>query len=401
MNSRPRAVITGLGILAANGIGHRPFWQSLLKNESGIGPITLFDSSDLDCHIGGELHGFAPEDLSAFGLKPKRMARFTQIGTAAAIQAVADAGLSIESMRAESKLHVLLGVSTSAMDLLLEPPRIHYAVAFVPDAASSTIAYLLSPDPHFLTVSDGCASSLEAIAMGAELIRSGTADLVVAGGTESAMTHRTFDAMLKCRKCSTRNEDPKGASRPFDKDRDFGVLSEGAAIVIMENAERAAARGARAYATVLASATHADPVAAPEGGGLQYTMAMAMANAGCKTDHVDMISAHGPSDIQMDLLETNLIKTVFGTRAYRIPVTSIKGATGCPMGAGGSMQVVSSCLSLREQCIPPTTNFGEGDEGCDLDYVPREPRRSTLRRILINSHGFGRSNCSVILEHVG
>jgi 3-oxoacyl-[acyl-carrier-protein] synthase II len=386
--------------LAANGIGHRPFWQSLLKNESGIGPITLFDSSDLDCHIAGEVRGFHYADHVPQEMKPRRMGRFTHLAIAAAQQAVADAGWTPEALRARPTLHVVLGVSTSAMDLFADPPRIHTAVGSVPNAATSALGYLFNAQPRILTLSVGCSSSLEAVASAGQLVQSGQADLVIAGGTDAAVTHYVFDGMLKCRKCSTRNDDPKGASRPFDKDRDYGVLGEGAAVMVVENLETALARGATPYAEILSSAASGDPASTDEGSGLEYTMLHAMANAGCTPKDIQLISAHGPSDKYMDLLETNLIKRAMGSHAYRCPVTSIKGATGCPMGAGGAMQAVAACLSIREQVIAPTTNFFEGSEGCDLDYVPRVSRQTRLERVLINSHGFGRSNCSVILAGV-
>ncbi|MCE9612988.1 MAG: beta-ketoacyl-[acyl-carrier-protein] synthase family protein [Lentisphaerae bacterium] len=400
MNSRPRAVITGLGILAANGIGHEQFWKSLLANTSGIGPITLFDSHDLACHIAGEVRNFHIEDFVPPELKPRRMGRFTQLAVAAARLAVADASLDIPQLQARRSIPVALGVSTSAMDMIAEEPRIHTAVTSVPNAATSAIGYLFHAQPKLLTLSVGCASSLEAIATGAQMIQSGEADLLIAGGADAAVTHYVFDCMLKCRKCSTRNDDPTGASRPFDRDRDYGVLGEGAAIVIMENLESARARGVRPYAEVVSSYSASDPAPAAEGAGLEQTMHMSMANAGCGPKDIQLVSAHGPSDIHMDLLETNLIKRTFGAQAYRCPVTSIKGATGCPMGAGGAMQAVAACLSIRHQSIPPTTNFVEGSEGCDLDYVPRECRLTRVERVLVNSHGFGRSNCSMILAGV-
>lgn len=397
MNARPRAVITGLGVLAANGIGPAQFWRTLLANESGIGPISLFDSSDLACHIAGEVRDFHPEDYIPQSLKPRRMGRFTQLAIAAATQAVADAGLTLSEVRALPTLHVALGVSTSAMDLFADAPRIHTAVSSVPNAATSAVGYLLHDTPRLLTLSVGCSSSLEAVAAAAQLIQSGTADMVIAGGSDAAVTHYVFDGMLKCRKCSTRNNDPKGASRPFDKDRDYGVLGEGAAVMVIENLESARSRHAPLYAEVLSSATSGDPADGAEGSGLAATMRMALANAGCRPSDIQLVSAHGPSDIYMDLLETDMIKQVFGAHAYQCAVTSIKGATGCPMGAGGAMQAVASSLSLRHQLIPPTTNFREGSKGCDLDYVALTSRKTRLKHVLINSHGFGRSNCSLVM----
>ncbi len=400
MNNHPRAVITGLGILAANGIGPQQFWNTLLANQSGIGPITLFDSSDLACHIAGEVRGFVPDEVLAPGMKAARMGRFTQLAVAAARQAIADAQLSLPEVRALPKVQVVLGVSTSAMDLIAQPPRVHTAVVSVPNAATSTVGYMLHANPGILTLSVGCSSSLDAVVAGAQMIRSGQADFVVAGGSDAAVTHYVFEAMLKCRKCSTRNDDPQGASRPFDKDRDYGVLGEGAAILVLENAQAAQARGALIYGEVVSGASAGDPENAPEGSGLEQTMRMAMADAGCRPVDIQMISAHGPSDIHMDLLETELIKRVFGAQAHRCAVTSIKGATGCPMGAGGAMQAVAAALTLRHQVIPPTVNFVEGSEGCDLDYVPLKPRRMRVQRVLINSHGFGRSNCSAVFTGV-
>ncbi len=393
-----RAVITGMGVLAANGTGLDEFWSTLLKGESGIGPITLFDASDLACRIAGEVKNFNPDDYIDPSLKPKRMGRFTQLGVAAARMAIEDAGVKTAEIRRQGFLPVVMGVSTNAMDLTSVAPRIHTAVAGVPHAAASAIGYHLDVDTRLITLSTGCASSLDAVATASNLIRTGQADIAIAGGTESAIVDYVIESMLKCKRCTTRNEEPERASRPFDKNRDYGLIAEGAGITIVENAEHAAARGVKPYAEIIGYASCADPKDSEEGCGMGNAMSSALSNAGRAINHVDYISAHGPSDIQMDIVETQQIKDVFGLRAYEIPVSSIKGATGCPMGAGGILQIISCCLAIRESIIPPTANYEFPDPNCDLDYVPLVGRRAEISCAMINTHGFGRGNSSMMLN---
>lgn len=393
-----RVVITGLGVLAANGTGIDAFWSTLLEGRSGIGPITLFDASDLPCRIAGEVKGFDPSAYMDNSLKPKRMGRFTQLGIAASKLALDNSGLSARELRAQQQVPVVLGVSTNAMDLTTVEPRIHTAVAGVPHAASSAIGYMYDIDARLITLSNGCASSVDAVAAAAELIRDGHSDIAFAGGTEAALVRYVIESMLKCRRCSVHNEEPNKASRPFDKDRDYGIMAEGAGIVILENAEHAAARGATPYAEIIGHGSCADPKDGPEGAGFAKAMTLAMANAGRALNDIDHISAHGPSDMHMDMVETAMIKEVFGRRAYHIPVTSIKGATGCPMGSGGILQIISTCLAIKESVIPPTTNYENPDPACDLDYVPRQPRKVAVECALINTHGFGRGNSSLLLS---
>jgi 3-oxoacyl-[acyl-carrier-protein] synthase II len=389
-----------LGVLAANGTGLEAFWDTLVEGRSGIGPITLFDASDLACKIAGEVKGFDPLDHIDPSLKPKRMGRFSQLGVAAARMALRDARLDPATLRAVNDLPIVLGVSTNAMDLTQAEPRLHTAVAGVPHAAASAIGYMYDLNTRLLTVSNGCASSLDAVASAARMVQEGETDLAIAGGTEAAIVHYVFESMLKCRKCSTRNDRPEAASRPFDRDRDYGVLAEGAGIVVVENLDHARARGVTAYGEITGYGTCADPPGDEEGSGLDHAMAVAIANAGrCRQD-IDCINAHGPSDIHMDRVETTMIKRALGETAYAIPVTSIKGVTGCPMGTGGVLQLIAGALALRHECIPPTANYEHPDPECDLDYVPGQARFVKLRNVLVNTHGFGRGNSSLLLERV-
>lgn len=394
-----RAVVTGVGVLAANGIGKDAFWKSMLEGRSGIGPITLFDASDLPCRIAGEVRHFNPSDFIDPSRKPeKRMGRFTQLGLAAARLAIEDAGIQPEYLARMPNLSVVVGVSTSALDLRSRKPGLFTAVEGVPHAVTSAIGYTYHTDPRLLTISDGCASSLDSVAKAAEMIRLGKADLVIAGGAEGSIDHYVVEIMLKCRRCSTRNECPEKASRPFDRDRDYGVMAEGAGIVVLENLNHALGRGARIYGEITGYGTCADHITSEEGSGLAESMALAMANAGIREEQVDHISAHGPSDIDMDVTETNAIKQVFGNRAYRIPVVSIKGVVGCPMGSGGVMQLITAALTIHESRLPPTANYENPDPKCDLDYVPEGARRADVCTALINTHGFGRGNGTMVLR---
>jgi len=397
---RAKAVITGMGILAANGIGKEAFWKSLLENRSGIGPITLFDASDIACKIAGEVRGFEPDQHIDGDLKPHRMGRFTQLGVAAARMALEDAHLDRNDLKRIPELPVVLGVSTSGIDIVTGEVRLHTAVSSVPHAASSAIGYMVGRSIRLLTISNGCASSLDAIALAADLVRMQRADIVITGGAEGSVVRRIFEAMLKCRKCSTRNDDPSGASRPFDKLRDYGVLGEAAGILVIENRDHALARGVTPYAEITGYGTCADPPDAPEGGGMDRAMHFAIANAGFRPSDIQFISAHGPSDVQMDATETQMIKNIMGENAFAIPVTSIKGATGCPMGAGGVLQVAATALTLVEQILPPTTNYEVPDPECDLDYVPGTSRQVMIERAMINTHGFGRGNSCLVLERL-
>lgn len=407
MNKRNRVVITGIGVLAPNGIGLEAFWESLLAGRSGIGPITFFDASDLSSRIAGEVKDFNPLDYIEPELKPNRMARHTQLAYAAMIMAVRDAGLEIKDL--PSPTPVVVGVSTSAMDIIehsinefkhrgvrgISPTAVG---ALTPQAAANFIADRIGAHAHATTVSSACPSGLDAVAVAAKLIQSGEAELAIAGGADAPITKHTFAAFTSSGLSSCRNSEPEKASRPFDLERDSGVISEGAGIFILENLERAQARGANIYLEICGYARQRDHAPDAPGSGLVETMRLALANAARTTDEVDYISAYGPGHPVLDAAEVCYIKEVFGKRAYSIPISSIKGCTGNPLAAGGPLQIAACALSFRDQVIAPTANYEIADPTCDLDFVPHRPRKQRLDCILMNVRGIGGSTSSLVVE---
>jgi len=401
MASPGRVVITGMGVVAPNGIGIDPFWDSLLNCRSGIGPVTMFDAADLPCRIAGEVKGFEPHEYIDPKLKPgKRMGRGAQFGVAAVSMALADAGLDPADLQNERDLPVIIGVSSSAMDIAEQPPRPWSGFAIIPHATASAIAFTLGFQARLITISDGCASGLDAVAVAAREIRRGKSEIAITGSAESMMTRYVFECFATLKALSARNDEPEKASRPFDRDRDGGLIAEGAGMLILENLEHALARGARVYGEVLGYGSCGDSPDDVEGAGLERAMELALANAGCRKEEIDHVSAHGPSDQHMDRLETQLIKNVFGRDAYRIPVTSIKGVTGNPMAVGSVLQLIAAALSVTEETLVPTANLENADPACDLDYVPRSPRTVKIEKVLVNTHGFGRGNSALVLKRV-
>ena len=405
---RNRVVITGMGILAPNGIGNDKFWESLLAGRSGIGPITLFDASDLRSRIAGEVKNFDPHDYIDPELKPKRMARHTQFAYAAAMMALKDAGLVVSEADLPSPTPVVVGVSTSAMDIIersisnfaergengISPTAVG---ALTPQAAANVIADRIGVHAHASTVSSACPSGLDALAIAATMIESGAAELAIAGGADAPITKHTFAAFIATGMSSCRNGEPERASRPFDLERDSGVISEGAGMFVLEDLERAEARGARSYLEINGYARQRDDIPENPGSGLLGSMRLALANSGRSIDAIDYICAYGPGHPVLDAAEVRYIKEVFGERAYSMPISSIKGVTGNPLAAGGPLQVAACALSLRDQIIPPTANYELPDPDCDLDFVPR-PRKAKLDSILLNVRGLGGSASSLVVS---
>lgn len=406
-----RVVVSGVGILAANGIGKSLFWKTLLAGQSGIGLITLFDSSNTPCKIAGEIKNFDPAKFIDRHMKPNRMGRFTQLALVATQMAIEDAGYDLENLRLIRNLPFVLGVSTSAVDVLEQHVRqiekrgadggMPYSTyAFMPHAAVSTITTCLGLNAYPVTVSTACAAGLDAVAMAYSMIRSGKADVAIAGGADAPITRTSFTSFAAAGLVSSRDQDPARASRPFDLDRDSGVISEGSGVVILENLTHALSRGVDPYIEITGYGMNTDSRADTPGCGLDETMQMALANAGRRAEDVDYVCAHGPGHPVLDRVETEMIKKTLGQRAYDVPVSSIKGVTGNPLAAAGPLQLVTCALAFRHGIVPPTANYEKMDPDCDLDYVTGKPRKAHLECALINSHGLGGRNCSLVVQRV-
>lgn len=411
MIRRNRVVLTGIGVLAPNGIGLETFWESLLAGRSGIGPITLFDASEFKSRIAGEVKGFDPFDFIEPEQKPKRMARHTQLAYAAAMMALRDAGLDPDNLKLPSPTPVVIGVSTSAIDVIESvyfslrdkgPNRAptSSSAASIPQAAANAIADRIGVSAHAATVSSACPSGLDALADAAAMIRSGEADIAIAGGADAPITPLTMASFIASGLSSCRNSEPEKASRPFDLSRDSGVISEGAGVFVLENLERAEARGVRAYLEVCGYGKQRDLDPQKPGSGLEDSMRFGLANASCTPSAVDYISAYGPGHPVLDAVEVGVIKKVFGDQAYYVPVSSIKGVTGNALAAGGPFQVAACALSIRDQRIPPTANYEFKDPACDLDFVPNRSRKTAISCALVNVRGLGGSASTMIVNRV-
>lgn len=411
MNKRNRVVITGMGVVAPNGIGLEAFWKSLLAARSGVGPITLFDASNFKSRIAGEVKDFDPLDYIEAELKPKRMARHTQFAYAATMMALTDAGLDIHNLELPSPTPVVIGVSTSAIDIIESvweavrggrPNRAPTtsAAASIPQAAANAIADRLGACANAVTVSSACPSGMDAIADAAAMIRSGEAELAIAGGADAPITPLAIASFMASGLISQRNFEPETASRPFDLLRDGGVLSEGAGVLILENLEHAEARGAKPYLEIRGYSRQRDLDVQKPASGLEFSMGLALANAGCGPDEIDYISAYGPSHPVLDAIEVEIIKRVFGRRAYLLPVTSIKGVTANALAAGGPFQVIACALSIRDQLLSPTANYEVADPACDLDCVPNHARKIKLDSALVNVRGLGGSASTMVLNRI-
>ncbi|MEY2519507.1 MAG: hypothetical protein QOF24_1266 [Verrucomicrobiota bacterium] len=410
MNRRNRVVVTGMGILAPNGIGLDAFWSSLVAGRSGIGTITSFDPSAFKSRIAGEVKGFEPLDYIDAKFKPKRMARHTQFAFAAMKMALTDADFDPSKYAVDHPIPVMLGVSTTAMEILEDcfdslhrkGPRSVTAgvVDCQPQAATQMLTMALGISSRATTISSACPSGLDAIASAAAMIRQGEADIAVAGGTDATITPLSMASFAAAGLSSTRNLDPERASRPFDQLRDSGVISEGAGMVILENYETAIARGATPYMEITGYGTQGDDYANGELFGLGQTMRAALSSAGKTIEDVDYICAYGPGHPALDIVETDMIKRVFGRRAYSIPISSIKGVTGNALSAAGPHQLITCGLCFKYGIIPPTANYEVPDPRCDLDYVTGHFRTRKINTALINVRGLGGGNSSLVVDRV-
>jgi 3-oxoacyl-[acyl-carrier-protein] synthase II len=406
-----RIAITGLGLLTPLGIGVEAFWEGLTAGRSGVRRVTTVDVSDLPSQIAGDVPGFEPRDYLP-AKEARRVTRATQFAVAAARLALADAGLEIsDGTREEFGVLIANGGSsppeTERMVLDLEHggyDRMNpfHVAGSLPNMPACQVAIQLGLTGFISAISTACAASSQAIGEAAEVIRRGDARWMLAGGTEGPISRFCLGGFAALRALSTRNEDPAGASRPFDAGRDGFVLSEGAGVVVLERLDEARARGARVYAELVGygSSSDAHHITAPDpaGRGAARAMTRALANGGLAPESIDYINAHATSTSVGDAAETLAIKHVFGERAYQVPVSATKSMTGHMTSAAGAVEAAACILALIRGVLPPTINQEQPDPACDLDYVPNQARPADVRVAMSNSFGFGGVNSVLILR---
>jgi 3-oxoacyl-[acyl-carrier-protein] synthase II len=409
--SKQRVVITGLGVLSPVGIGKETYWQALLRGQSGIDRLTRFDSSLYDCKIAGEVKDFVPEQFLD-RKEIRRMDRFTQFGVAASKLAVEDAALDISEEDPE-RIGVVIGSGIGGIETLCEqhsvllnkgPNRV--SPLFIPmiigNMAAGQIAICLGPKGPNITVVTACASGSNAIGEAYLMLQRGAAEVVLAGGSETPIVPVAVAGFCSMKAISTGNDEPQRASRPFDKNRDGFVISEGAGVLVLETLGHASARGARIYGEVAGYGCTADGyhITAPESGGTEAARAIriALEDAGLSPDQVDYVNAHGTSTELNDKIETLAIKKVLGDHAYQVPVSSIKSMIGHSLGAAGALEAIACALSVSTDWVPPTINYEQPDPECDLDYVPNQARQCPVRVAISNSFGFGGHNAVLVIK---
>lgn len=411
MTHPTRVVITGLGLIGPTGNNVKTSWDNIKNGRSGIAPITLFPTDNLETKFAGEVKDFdAKEHL---GLKEaRRIERFSQFAIVAAREAVKDANLIINDDNSE-RIAVLIGSAGGAATSVSDNTKLYEAKGarrvspmFLPMMLVDTAGALVAIDlgirgPNFAIVS-ACATGTNSIGEAAEYIKRGDADVALAGGTDAPLFAVAIAGFNIMGVLSRFNEDPAKAARPFDLHRDGFVLSEGAGVLVLESEEHALQRGARIYGVLSGYGTSADAVhfAAmdSEAGGIARSMKWALRKAGLEPKDIGYINPHGTGTKLNDATETTAIKMVFGEEAYNIPVSSTKSMTGHMMGASGAAEAIFAVLALNEEIIPPTINYSTPDPQCDLDYVPNTPRAKRFDHAMSNSIGLGGHNASLVVS---
>jgi len=406
-----RVVVTGLGVVTSIGHDVATFWSSLVAGKIGVDRVTLFDPANFACQIGAEVRNW---DLNAL-MDPKevrRNDRYTHFGFVAAKQAVADSGLDMAKEDGD-RVGVIIGSGIGGMhtyetqlrNLYERGPR-KVSPFTIPSLIGNMCAGLVAIEygargPNFGMVS-ACATGTHSLGEAAHAIRRGDADVMVAGGSEAAITPFAYASFCSMKAMSTRNDEPQRASRPFDKGRDGFIMGEGAGVLVLESLDHARARGARVYCELAGYAATCDAYHItqpdPEGKGLSLAMRRAMDSADASPESIDYINAHGTSTPYNDKFETLAIKHVFGERARSLPISSTKSMTGHLLGAAGGIESVICVKTIEQGVMAPTMNLDEPDPDCDLDYIPNKAREASVRTVLSNNLGFGGQNASVIFR---
>ncbi len=407
--SKRRVVITGLGWVTSLGLSVPAVWADLLAGRSGIRPITRFDTTAYSTKFGGQVADWTGGNLDK--REAKRLDRFAQFALNACIDAVNDAGIDFDK-EDRWRCGAIVGSGVGGIEefaeghqKLLEKGPSRVSPFMVPklmcNAGSGNISIHYHIHGPNSAIATACASAAHAIGEAANSIRYDTTDIMLSGGSEAALTPLGLACFIALRALSERNDAPAQASRPFDRDRDGFILSEGAGIVVLEEYEHARKRGARIYAEVLGYGQSADGshITSPdeEGRGAAHAMESALRNAGLNVEQIDYINAHGTSTPQGDLAETRAVKRLFGAQAYKVPMSSTKSMTGHLLGASGGIEAIITAKALETGAIPPTINLDHPGDECDLDYVPNTARQKPLKAAMSNSFGFGGHNVSLVL----
>lgn len=408
---KKRVVITGLGAVTPVGIGKDEMWQSLMEGKSGIARITRFDPTDYSTQIAGEVKNF---DYSLYVDKKegKRMDRFSHLAIAAAKLAIEDAKLDL-SIEDKDRIGTCIGSGIGGVETLHDqykalfdkgPGRVSpfFVPMMISNMAAGQVSITFGLNGPNTAVVTACASGTNCIGDAFKVIQRGDADMMIAGGTEAAVSPIAVAGFCSMKAMSTRNDDPEKASRPFDKERDGFVMGEGAGIVVLESLEHALARGAHIYAEVSGYGANADAyhitAPAPEGEKATDCMRLALKDAGIEPEQVDYINAHGTSTPMNDRNETLAVKRLFGEHAYKLAMSSTKSMTGHLLGAAGGIETIICALSIQNSMLPPTINYTTPDEEMDLDYVPNVARKANVNVALSNSFGFGGHNATILLK---
>ncbi len=406
-----RVVVTGIGLVTPLGSDRKTTWKNLINGESGIDYIGAFDAEGFESRIAAEVTDFAPEAVLG-RRQAKRMDRFAQFACVASLEALEHAGIEMED-EAPDRVAVLIGSGVGGIITISDqlgvlndrgPRRVNPFLIpmMLGDMASGQVSMTIgAKGPNFSVVS-ACATGTDSIGEAAEMIRRGVIDVAIAGGSEAAICPIGVSGFNACKALSTRNDDPQGASRPFDAERDGFVLGEGAGVIVIESLEHAEKRGADVLCELVGygatSDAHHVTQPHPEGEGAAAAMKIAIEQAGIDREEVAYINAHGTSTPLNDKFETVAVKKAFGDHAYKLSVSSTKSMTGHLLGAAGGIEAGFSVLAISESVVPPTINLENPDIDCDLDYVPNMSKRGRVPVVMSNSLGFGGHNASVLFK---
>jgi 3-oxoacyl-[acyl-carrier-protein] synthase II len=409
--SKPRVVITGMGTVNPCGLDVESTWDNVVNGRSGVGPITLFDPAPLNVKIAGEVKGFDPAQFME-GKEARRRDRFAQFAIAASVQAVRQANLTIDESNAD-EVGVMLGTAIGGLQSFFEcvdtylkqgPRRMNpfTMTMLIADSSSAQVAIMLGARGPSVAPVSACAAGADAIGMAYETILRGDARAMICGASEATVIPVGIAAFDRLGAMTRESDDPARASRPFSGDRGGLVMSEGAGALVLESLERARARGAEPLAEIVGYGCTCDAfhISAPleSGAGAAKAMALALKHAGLRPEDVDHINAHGTATDLNDPMETRAIKTVFGARAYKIPISGTKSMTGHMMGATGALEAILCVHTIRAGKVPPTINLNTPDPNCDLDYVPHVARNVPVRVAMTNAFGFGGHNAVLVIQ---